>query len=45
VIFISTQSGIPDPDGTALTIELLQNTIFNNNIRVDTTELKIKEKK
>jgi predicted ATP-grasp superfamily ATP-dependent carboligase len=45
VIFISTQSGIPDPDGAALTIELLQNTIFNNNIRVDTTELKIKEKK
>ena len=40
VIFIPTQSGIPDPDGAALTIELLQNTIANNNFRVDTTELK-----
>ena len=40
VIFIPTQSGIPDPDGAALTIELLQNTISNNNFRVDTTELK-----
>jgi uncharacterized protein len=40
VIFIPTQSGIPDPDGAALTIELLQNTISSNNFRVDTTELK-----
>lgn len=40
VIFIPTQSGIPDPDGAALTIELLQNTISSNNFRIDTTELK-----
>src|SRR5687767_12680434 len=40
VIFIPTQSGIPDPDCAALTIELLQNTISNNDFRVDTTELK-----
>jgi uncharacterized protein len=40
VIFIPTQSGIPDPDGAALTLELLQNTIVNNNFKVDTTELR-----
>ena len=40
VIFIPTQSGIPDPDGAALTLELLQNTIANNNFKVDTTELR-----
>lgn len=40
VIFIPTQSGIPDPDGAALTIELLQNTIANNNFKVDTAELR-----
>ena len=40
VIFIPTQSGIPDPDGAALTIELLQNTIANNNFKVDTSELR-----
>lgn len=40
VIFIPTQSGIPDPDGAALTLELLQNTIDNNNFKVDTTELR-----
>lgn len=40
VIFIPTQSGIPDPDGAALTIELLQHTIANNNFKVDTSELR-----
>jgi len=40
VIFIPTQSGIPDPDGAALTIELLQNTIANNYFKIDTTELR-----
>lgn len=40
VIFIPTQSGIPDPAGAALTLELLQNTIANNNFKVDTTELR-----
>jgi uncharacterized protein len=40
VIFIPTQSGFPDPNGAALTIELLQNTIANNNFKVDTSELR-----
>jgi uncharacterized protein len=40
VIFIPTQSGIPDPEGAALTIEFLQNTIANNYFKVDTTELR-----
>ncbi len=40
VIFIPTYSGIPDPDGAALTIELLQKTIPNNNFKIDTSELR-----
>jgi len=40
VIFIPTQSGIHDPDGAALTIEVLQNIIANNNFKVDTTKLR-----
>ncbi len=39
-IYISTQAGIPDPDGAAITIELLENTIGNNNFKIDTTELR-----
>jgi len=30
----------PDPDGAALTIELLQIIIANNNFKVDTSELR-----
>jgi uncharacterized protein len=40
VIYISTHTGIPDPDGAAITIELLENTIDNNNFKIDTTELR-----
>ena len=40
VIFIPTHSGIPDPDGAALTIELLQKTITNNKFKIDISELK-----
>jgi uncharacterized protein len=40
VIYISTQAGIPDPDGAAITIELLKNTIGNDNFNIDTTELR-----
>jgi len=40
VIFIPTHSGIPDPDGAALTIELLQKTITNNKLKIDISELK-----
>ncbi|MDW0149482.1 MAG: PAC2 family protein [Nitrososphaeraceae archaeon] len=40
VIFIPTQSGTPDPEGAALTIELLKHTIANNNFKVDTSELR-----
>ena len=40
VIFIPTHSGIPNPDGAALTIELLQKTITNNKFIIDISELK-----
>ncbi len=40
VIYIPTHTGIPDPDGAAITIELLENTIDNNNFKIDTTELR-----
>jgi uncharacterized protein len=40
VIYIPTRTGIPDPDGAAITIELLENTIDNNNFKIDTTELR-----
>src|ERR687897_2100838 len=40
VIYIPTQTGIPDPEGAAITIELLENTIGNDNLKIDTTELR-----
>jgi uncharacterized protein len=40
LIYVPTQIGIPDPDGAAITIELLENTIRNNNFKIDTKELR-----
>jgi uncharacterized protein len=40
VVYIPTQVGIPDPEGAAITIELLEKTIGNDNFKIDTTELR-----
>ena len=40
LIYVPTQIGIPDPDGAAITIEMLENTIKKNYFKIDTTELR-----
>lgn len=40
LIYVPTQMGIPDPDGAAITIELLENTIHTDSFKIDTKELR-----